>query len=96
MKKYISILSFSLLFFSCRTTVTNVGKFNEIEGDKYTYGKSKQVWLAGLIPLGRTNTATPNSGDCQVITKIRTSDFLISFLTIGIIQTETIKVIAKK
>jgi len=82
---------------SCATTKTSVGTFREKEGSEYTYSKGKQWWLFwGILPVGRTSLSTPTDGSCQVITRYNIIDFLISGLTIGILTTETIKVIAKK
>ncbi|MFL3662840.1 MAG: hypothetical protein ACJ04Q_02485 [Flavobacteriales bacterium] len=95
---YLIILSIviSTLFNSCMTTKTSVGKFNEITGNEYTYSKSKQFWLFwGVIPLGRTNTNTPDDGNCEVITRFNFGDVLISGLTGGIVTSYTIKVKAK-
>lgn len=79
------------------TTKTNVGNYRESSGSTYTYAKGKQIWLFwGIMPVGRTNVATPTNGSCQVITRFNLVDFLISGLTCGIITTETIKVKAKK
>lgn len=82
---------------SCMTTKTNVGAYREIQGTEYTYAKGKQMWLFwGLLPIGRNSVNTPESGDCQVITRFNFVDFLISGLTAGIVTTETIKVKAKR
>jgi hypothetical protein len=79
------------------TTKTSVGAFKETQGDEYTFDKSKQVWLFwGLVPIGRTSTSTPTSGDCQVITRFNFVDLVISGVTFGVITTQTIKVVAKK
>ena len=84
-------------FNSCMTTKTSVGKYTETEGDVYTYADGKQVWLFwGLVPLGRTDVNTPSSGDCQVITRYRFGDFLISAITGGIVMTYSIDVKAKR
>ena len=86
-----------LLLSSCRTTKTNVGTFREAHGEKYTYSKGKQVWILwGIFPLGRTSVNTPQSGNCQVVTRTNLADFIVSGITAGIITTETIKVIAKR
>ena len=82
---------------SCLTTKTNVGNYREASGSRYTYSKSKQMWLFwGLMPVGRTHTSTPANGSCQVITRFNIADFLISGITGGILTTETIKVKGKK
>ncbi len=104
MKLYLSksilillVASILFLFGSCMTTKTSVGSFKESPGKEYTYAKGKQLWLFwGLVPLGRTNVNTPSNGNCEVITKFRFGDFLISGITAGILTSYTIKVKAKK
>lgn len=82
---------------SCMTTKTPVGNFVETPGKEYTYDKGKQFWLFwGLMPLGRTHVNTPSDGNCQVITKFKVGDVIISVLTGGIVTTYSIKVEAKK
>jgi hypothetical protein len=84
-------------FNSCMTTKTSVGEYTETEGDVYTYADGKQFWLFwGLIPLGRTDVNTPADGNCQVITRARFGDFLISALTGGIVTSYSIDVKAKR
>ncbi len=92
----VAFLAASMLFTSCLTTKTKVGGYQEQQGNEYKYSKSKQVWVFwGLLPLGRTNTATPANGKCEVITRINLVDLFISGLTGGIVSTQTIKVMAK-
>lgn len=79
------------------TTKTSVGQFRESSGSEYVYASGKQFWLFwGLIPLGRTSVNTPASGDCEVVTKFKIGDVLITGLTAGIVSSYTIKVKAKK
>ena len=95
--KIMSVLISIFLLSSCVMTKTSVGAFKEATGKEYTYDKGKQLWLFwGLIPIGRTDVSTPTNGDCQVITKYRFTDVLISSLTGGIIMSYSIKVKAKK
>ena len=91
------IFAFAILMSSCMMTKTPVGNFREAQGSTYTYAKGKQIWLFwNLLPLGRTSVATPPNGSCMVITKFNLVDILISGLTAGIVNMETIKVEAKK
>jgi hypothetical protein len=91
---FISILLFST---SCLTTKTNVGMYQQKQGTEQTFEKGKQLWLFwGLVPLGRTNVATPQDGDCQVVTKFKFTDVLISGLTGGILYSYSIEVKVKK
>ena len=84
-------------FSSCLTTKTSVGAFKEIQAPEYTYAKGKQFWLFwGLVPLGRTSVNTPGDGNCEVITKFKFLDVLVSGLTGGIVTSYSIKVKAKK
>ncbi len=82
---------------SCLTTKTNVGMYQQKQGTEQTFEKGKQLWLFwGLVPLGRTNVATPQDGDCQVVTKFKFTDVLISGLTGGILYSYSIEVKVKK
>lgn len=79
------------------TTKTPVGNYLSQQGKEVTYDKGKQMWLFwGIIPIGRQHVNTPSSGDCQVVTKFRLSDVLISSLTGGLITSYSIKVEVKK
>ena len=82
---------------SCMMTKTSVGAYKESVGKEYTYDKGKQMWLFwGVLPIGRTDVSTPVNGSCEVITKFRFTDLLISGLTGGIVTSYSIKVKAKK
>lgn len=82
---------------SCLVTKTSVGQFTETRGKEYTYAKGKQLWLCwGIIPLGRTNVNTPKDGNCQVVTRYKFGDFLITGLTAGILTSYSIEVKAKR
>lgn len=100
MRKFILFIFCALLFSSCMTTRTNVGNYREQEktgGKTYTYARGKQCYLFwGLVPLGRTNVATPPHGACQVRTSYRFLDALVSGITGGIfaMQTITVKAVA--
>lgn len=84
-------------FNSCMTTKTSVGEYEQQQGQEYKYASGKQFWLfGGLLPLGRTNVATPTDGNCEVITRYNVGDVLINVLTLGILHTYTIKVKAKR
>lgn len=87
----------SILLSSCMMTKTSVGAYKESTGKEYTYDKGKQMWLFwGLVPIGRTDVSTPTNGECEVITKFKFTDVLISGLTGGIVTSYSIKVKAKK
>ncbi len=93
----ISIAIISLSLNSCMMTKTSVGEYKQQTGEEYTYAKGKQLWLFwGIMPLGRTSVATPPDGNCEVVTKLKFGDFLISGITVGILTSQTIKVNAKK
>lgn len=98
MKKILFLtLSLSLFLGSCMTTKTSVGAYRETQGEEYTYDKGKQMWLFwGIIPIGRTNVSTPTNGSCEVITKFRIVDGIITVVTGGIVTSYSIKVKAKK
>ena len=98
MKKSILLLMIvALLLPSCMTTRTSVGTYREQEGKTYTYSKGKQMYLFwGLIPLGRTRLGTPTDGNCEVRTCYNFWDALLSCITGGIFEMQTITVKAKK
>ena len=97
MKKLLLLSIIMISITSCMMTKTPVGKYTETAGKEYTYSKGKQFWLFwGMIPVGRTSLSTPTDGVCQVVTKYRFGDLLISGLTGGIVTSYSIKVEAKK
>jgi hypothetical protein len=90
-------ISITFLLSSCMTTRTSVGEFKEIQGTEYTYAKGKQFWLFwGIMPIGRTTVNTPGDGNCEVITRFRISDAIITGITGGLLTSYSIKVKAKK
>ncbi len=97
------LLRFSIVFLmasflsSCMVTKTSVGQYQEQSGSTYTYASGKQLWIFwGLIPLGRTSVNTPADGNCQVTTRYTFTDFLITILTGGFLQSYTIRIEAKR
>ena len=93
----VAVICIALLMPSCMMTKTSVGAFKETQGSEYTYANAKQIWLFwGIIPLGRTSVNTPGDGNCEIITKFKFTDVLISGLTAGIVTTYSIKVKAKR
>lgn len=98
MKKitFLLLIAVAMAFSSCMTTQTAVGEYAQQAGHPTKYAKAKQVWVFwGLIPVGRTSTATPQDGNCMVKTKLKFGDFLITGLTGGIVSTETVTVYIK-
>lgn len=97
-KRLLLVLPITLLLMSsCMMTKTSVGTYKESVGKEYTYDKGKQMWLFwGVLPIGRTDVSTPVNGSCEVITKFKFTDLLISGLTGGIVTSYSIKVKAKK
>lgn len=96
------ILSFAImailcgmLMQSCYITKTPVGAYSSQSGMPMRYSKGKQVWLFGLIPLGRTHINTPAT-DFMIEGKQTFGDYLITFVTFGIIETRTIKCYVKE
>lgn len=98
MKKIVFILLTGIfLMTSCMTTKTSVGTYKEEQGKTYTYSKGKQIWLFwGLVPLGRTSVNTPADGSCEIITKFKGIDVLISGVTGGFVVMYSIKVKDKR
>lgn len=101
--KKISILLFglcALILSSCMTTRTDVGNYRNLSQNKsqvYTYARGKQLYLFwGLVPLGRTKVNTPPSGNCQIRTSYNFWDALLSSITGGLFEMQTIKVKAIK
>jgi hypothetical protein len=97
MKRIILAIAVISSLSSCMTTQTPVGAYMETPGKEVTFDKGKQFWLFwGIVPLGRTHVSTPTNGNCQVTTKIRLTDFIISGLTGGIVTSTSIKVEVKE
>ncbi len=95
------MIAAALSLTSCWSTRTCVGDYKHTtKVDKestYTYSKGKQTYLFwGLIPLGRTNVATPADGNCEIRTRHGFLDALLSFITGGLFSMQTIKVKAPK
>lgn len=100
-KTFLILLSISVAILSmstsCMTTKTSVGAFKETQGNEYTYAKGKQFWLFwGLVPIGRTSVNTPGDGNCEVVTRFKFGDVLISGITGGLLTSYSIKVVAKR
>lgn len=97
MKKIIAVAILLISFSSCMMTKTPVGAYLETPGKEVTFDKGKQFWLFwGIMPIGRTHVNTPSNGNCQVTTKIRLTDFIITGLTGGIVTSTSIKVEVKE
>jgi hypothetical protein len=97
MKKLLLIIILLGGFTSCMMTKTPVGAYLETQGKEVTFDKGKQFWLFwGIVPVGRTHVNTPSNGNCQVTTKIRFTDFIISGLTGGVVTCTSIKVEVKE
>ena len=97
MKRLIATGILLLTMSSCMMTKTPVGAYLETPGKEVTFDKGKQFWLFwGIMPVGRTHVNTPSNGNCQVTTKIRLTDFIISGLTGGIVTSTSIKVEVKE
>ena len=98
---FLAVMVCALLLPSCYSTRTYVGEYRETAkgagASTYTYAKGKQCYLFwGLLPLGRTTVNTPVDGNCEIRTKHGFGDFLISLITGGLFQMQTIKVIAPR
>jgi hypothetical protein len=95
--KFLALVFVLLTMSACMTTKTQVGTYKEQQGREYTYAKAKQIWLFwGIIPVGRASANTPASGNCEVVTKLKFVDLLITSLTGGIVSTYSIKINAKE
>ena len=98
MKKIILSIFVLIALSSCMVTKTPVGGYlNTTEGKEVTYDKGKQFWVFwGLVPVGRTHVNTPSDGNCQVVTKYKFVDLLITGLTGGFVSSYSIKVEVKQ
>lgn len=91
------LLAFTLLLNSCmvnRHTVGDgpVGK----KGSTLQYSKAKQPYLFwGLIALGNSNPAAPQSGNYQIKTSYNFWDGFVSMLTGGIFSMRTVRILVK-
>lgn len=91
------VLTLTATLSSCMSTRTNVSYYQGVQGEEYKYARGKQCYLFwGLLPLGRTNVDTPADGVCQIRTYHNFGDFIVSLLTGGIFDMQTIKVMAKR
>lgn len=98
MKKssFVLMLLMAFCFTSCMTTKTTVGNFSSAPGQEYVYDKGKQCYLFwGLLPLGRKHVSTPPDGNCEVRTRLNFWDGLVSLVTAGIFDMQSIRVYAK-
>ncbi len=97
-KKIFLFLLLSAFLTSCTVTRTTIGN-GPIgnQGQTETFSKGKQLYLFwGLLPLGHTSPPIPEDKNCQVKTSQNVGDALITWLTIGIVQSRTIKILTKK
>jgi len=95
MKKVLSILLIAIALTSCMCTKTVVGNFREAPGTEVHYSRAKQIYIFGIFPVGHPSADTPKSGNCIVTTHRNIWDFIIPFVTVGIVQTYTIDITAK-
>ena len=97
MKKLLICIISLVLFTSCYTTWTTVGNYKQLEQQglkTYQYDKSKQYYLfGGLIPLGHSHANTPNE-PCEIKSKFKFGDFLITAITCDIFCSRTVYVYA--
>ena len=97
MKKILLFLVSVFVFTSCYTTWTIVGDYTQLEKQglkSYQYDKDKQFYLfGGLIPLGHSHVRTPNE-PCEIKSKFKVGDLLISAITCDIVTSRTVYVYA--
>lgn len=97
MKKLLICIISLVLFTSCYTTWTTVGNYKQLEQQglkTYQYDKSKQYYLfGGLIPLGHAHANTPNE-PCEIRSKFKFGDFLLTTITCDIFCSRTVYVYA--
>jgi len=100
MKKINLLMGLVLTVFclnSCMVTKTTFGSYKQEKGQVYTYSQSRQGYLFwGLLPVGKCDVKTPENESCQVRTKFRFVDALVSTITGGIYSMQTIQVMKKK
>jgi hypothetical protein len=64
------------------------------QGSSKVYSKTKQLYIFwGLCPLGRSQPAIPEHKNIQIKTSHNIGDLLISFITFGIIDSRTVKIL---
>lgn len=80
---------------SCMVTRTTIGEGPVgRSANTMVYSKTKQLYIFfGLIPLGHSQPAIPSSKDLQIKTSYNIGDVLINCITLGIVSSQTIKVI---
>ncbi len=97
MKKLLLFFVSVVLFTSCYTTWTTVGNYKQLENQglkTYKYDQAKQFYLfGGLLPLGHANANVPNE-PCEIKTKFKFVDLLISTVTCEILTSRTVQVYA--
>ena len=97
MKKILLFLVSVFVFTSCYTTWTVVGDYTQLEKQglkSYQYDKDKQFYLfGGLIPIGYSHARTPNE-PCEIKSKFKFGDFLLSTITCDIVTSRTVYVYA--
>lgn len=83
---------------SCMVTRTTIGDGPVVtNGPAVVYSKAKQFYLFwGLFPLGHSQPAIPDNHNLQVKTSLNLTDALVSGLTVGIITSQTIKIVVKR
>ncbi len=97
MKKHIVLLGIICVFSSCYTTHVTVGAGPVEKSHTKVYSKSKQFYfLEGVFKLGDSQPSVPEHGNVLIETKFSKGDFLITFLTAGIISSKTTRVIVNK
>lgn len=97
-KKLFLFAAFAFMLTSCTVTRTTIGD-GPIgkQGITQVHSKGKQLYLFwGLLPLGYTSPPIPADNNCQIKTSRNVGDALITYITFGIVQSRTIKVLVKK
>lgn len=81
---------------SCMTTRTYSKDYKETVGQEYKLDNAKQCYLFwGLLPLGKAKVQVPEDQPFQVRTSIRFIDGLVTTLTGGIFDMQTVTVFGK-
>lgn len=92
----ILLLVAAVLLSSCMTTRTYSKNYKETVGQEYKLDNAKQCYLFwGLLPLGKAKVQIPEDQPYQLRTSIRFIDGLVTCITGGIFNMQTVTVFGK-
>lgn len=90
------LLLAAVVLSSCMTTRTYSNDYKTTVGQEYKLDNAKQLYLFwGLLPIGKAKVQVPDDQPFQVRTSIRFIDGLVTTLTAGIFDMQTVTVFGK-